>query len=48
MTPSRADGRRLSWIRDGNLYLARTDGSGPVCLRVGMLLTSGARWRPGP
>jgi polyisoprenoid-binding protein YceI len=42
------DGRRLSWVRDGNLYLARTDGSGAACLRVGMLLTSGARWRPGP
>jgi polyisoprenoid-binding protein YceI len=41
------DGRRLSWVRDGNLYLARADGSGAACLRVGMLLTSGARWQPG-
>jgi polyisoprenoid-binding protein YceI len=41
------DGRRLSWVRNGNLYLARSDGSGAACLRVGMLLTSGARWRPG-
>jgi polyisoprenoid-binding protein YceI len=42
------DGRRLSWVRDGNLYLARTDGSDAACMRVGMLLTSGARWQPGP
>jgi polyisoprenoid-binding protein YceI len=41
------DGRRLSWVRDGNLYLARVDGSGAACMRVGMLLTSGARWQPG-
>jgi dipeptidyl aminopeptidase/acylaminoacyl peptidase/polyisoprenoid-binding protein YceI len=41
------DGRRLCWVRDGNLYLARSDGSGAACLRVGMLLTSGARWQPG-
>jgi TolB protein len=41
------DGRRLSWVRNGNLYLARTDGSGAACVRVGMLLTSGARWQPG-
>jgi Tol biopolymer transport system component/polyisoprenoid-binding protein YceI len=40
------DGRRLSWVRDGNLYLARADGSGAACMRVGMLLTSGARWQP--
>jgi polyisoprenoid-binding protein YceI len=42
------DGRRLNWVRDGNLYLARADGSGAACLGVGMLLTSGARWQPGP
>jgi polyisoprenoid-binding protein YceI len=42
------DGRRMSWVRDGNLYLARADGSGAACLRVGMLLTSGARWEPAP
>jgi polyisoprenoid-binding protein YceI len=41
------DGRRLSWVRDGNLYLAGSDGSRAACVRVGMLLTSGARWRPG-
>jgi Tol biopolymer transport system component len=41
------DGRRLSWVRDGNLYLARADGSGAACVRVGMLLSSGARWQPG-
>lgn len=41
------DGRRLSWVRDGNLYLARADGSRAACVRVGMLLTSGARWQPG-
>jgi polyisoprenoid-binding protein YceI len=41
------DGRRLTWVRDGNLYLAQTDGSGAGCMRVGMLLTSGARWQPG-
>ena len=40
------DGRRMSWVRDGNLYLARSDGSGAACVRVGMLLTSGARWQP--
>jgi polyisoprenoid-binding protein YceI len=42
------DGRRLSFVRDGNLYIARADGSGAACVRTGMLLTSGARWRPGP
>jgi hypothetical protein len=41
------DGGRLSWVRDGNLYLARADGSGAACVRVGMLLSSGARWQPG-
>jgi polyisoprenoid-binding protein YceI len=40
------DGSRLSFVRDGNLFLARADGSGAACLRVGMLLTSGARWHP--
>jgi polyisoprenoid-binding protein YceI len=42
------DGGRLSFVRDGNLYLTRPDGSGSACVRVGMLLTSGARWRPAP
>jgi polyisoprenoid-binding protein YceI len=42
------DGRRLSFVRDGNLFVTRPDGSGAACLRVGMLLTSGARWQPGP
>jgi Tol biopolymer transport system component/polyisoprenoid-binding protein YceI len=41
------DGRRLSWVRDGNLYLAHADRSRAACMRVGMLLTSGARWQPG-
>jgi Tol biopolymer transport system component len=41
------DGRRLSWVRDGNLFVALADGSGAACVRTGMLLTSGARWRPG-
>jgi polyisoprenoid-binding protein YceI len=41
------DGRRLSFVRDGNLFIARPDGSGAACVRVGMLLTSGARWQPG-
>jgi polyisoprenoid-binding protein YceI len=42
------DGRRLSFVRDGNLIITRPDGSGAACVRVGMLLTSGARWRPAP
>jgi polyisoprenoid-binding protein YceI len=42
------DGHRLSFVRDGNLHIARPDGSGAACVRVGMLLTSGARWRPAP
>jgi polyisoprenoid-binding protein YceI len=40
------DGGRLSFVRDGNLHIARPDGSGAACLRLGMLLTSGARWHP--
>jgi polyisoprenoid-binding protein YceI len=42
------DGRRLSFVRDGNLILTRPDGARAACVRVGMLLTSGARWRPVP
>ena len=42
------DGHRLTFVRDGNLFVTRPDGSGAACLRTGMLLTSGARWRPGP
>jgi polyisoprenoid-binding protein YceI len=42
------DGARLSFVRDGNLHVIRASGSGSTCLRVGMLLTSGARWRPAP
>ena len=42
------DGRRITFVRDGNLFVTRPDGSGAACLRTGMLLTSGARWRPGP
>jgi polyisoprenoid-binding protein YceI len=42
------DGTRLSFVRDGNLLITRPDGSGAACVRVGMLLTSGARWRPAP
>jgi polyisoprenoid-binding protein YceI len=42
------DGRRLSFVRDGNLFVADATGSGAACVRTGMLLTSGARWRPGP
>jgi polyisoprenoid-binding protein YceI len=42
------DGRRVSWVRDGNLFIAGANGSGAACVRTGMLLTSGARWRPGP
>jgi hypothetical protein len=42
-----ADGRRIAYVRDGNLFVTRPDGSG-ACLRTGMLLTSDARWRPGP
>jgi Tol biopolymer transport system component len=42
------DGARLSFVRDGNLHVIRATGSGSTCLRVGMLLTSGARWQPGP
>jgi hypothetical protein len=37
---------RLSFVRDGNLHIIRPDGSGSACVRTGMLLTSGARWRP--
>jgi polyisoprenoid-binding protein YceI len=40
------DGTRLSFVRDGNLFITRPDGSGAACVRVGMLLTSGARWQP--
>jgi polyisoprenoid-binding protein YceI len=40
------DGRRLTFVRDGNLFITRPDGSGSACVRVGMLLTSGARWHP--
>jgi Tol biopolymer transport system component/polyisoprenoid-binding protein YceI len=42
------DGARLSLVRDGNLHVIRATGSGSTCLRVGMLLTSGARWQPAP
>ncbi|HYN19129.1 MAG TPA: DPP IV N-terminal domain-containing protein, partial [Actinomycetes bacterium] len=42
------DGTRLTFVRDGNLFVTRPDGSGSACVRVGMLLTSGARWRPSP
>jgi polyisoprenoid-binding protein YceI len=42
------DGRRLTFVRDGNLFITRPDGTGAACVRVGMLLTSGARWRPEP
>jgi polyisoprenoid-binding protein YceI len=42
------DGRRLSFVRDGNLFVGDATGSGAACVRTGMLLTSGARWRPGP
>jgi polyisoprenoid-binding protein YceI len=42
------DGARLSFVRDGNLHVIRATGSGSTCLRVGMLLTSGARWQPAP
>jgi dipeptidyl aminopeptidase/acylaminoacyl peptidase len=42
------DGRRLTFVRDGNLFVTRPDGSGAACLRTGMPLTSGARWRPRP
>jgi dipeptidyl aminopeptidase/acylaminoacyl peptidase len=42
------DGTRLSFVRDGNLHVIRAGGSGSTCLRVGMLLTSGARWQPAP
>jgi polyisoprenoid-binding protein YceI len=42
------DGARLSFVRDGNLHVIRAGGSGSTCLRVGMLLTSGARWQPAP
>jgi hypothetical protein len=38
----------VSWVRDGNLFIAGANGSGAACVRTGMLLTSGARWRPGP
>jgi polyisoprenoid-binding protein YceI len=40
------DDTRLSFVRDGNLFITRPDGSGAACVRVGMLLTSGARWQP--
>jgi Tol biopolymer transport system component len=36
------DGRRLSFVRDGNLLIAGATGSGATCVRTGMLLTSGA------
>ena len=42
------DGRRLTFVRDGNLFITRPDGSGSACVRVGMLLTSGAQWHPAP
>jgi len=42
------DGTRLSFVRDGNLHITRPDGSASACVRTGMLLTSGARWRPSP
>ena len=42
------DGTRLTFVRDGNLHLVRADGAGTACVRTGMLLTSGARWRPSP
>ena len=42
------DGRRLTFVRDGNLFITGPDGSGAACVRTGMLLTSGARWRPAP
>jgi polyisoprenoid-binding protein YceI len=42
------DGTRLIFVRDGNLFITRPDGSGAACVRVGMLLTSGARWHPSP
>ena len=41
-------GDRLSFVRDGNLHITRPDGPGSACVRTGMLLTSGARWRPSP
>jgi polyisoprenoid-binding protein YceI len=40
------DGTRLTFVRDGNLFITRPDGSRAACVRVGMLLTSGARWQP--
>ena len=42
------DGTRLTFVRDGNLFITGPDGSGAACVRVGMLLTSGARWHPSP
>ncbi|MGH2815405.1 MAG: hypothetical protein ACRDLC_09650, partial [Actinomycetota bacterium] len=42
------DGTRLTFVREGNLFITRPDGSGAACVRVGMLLTSGARWHPSP
>jgi TolB protein len=42
------DGTRLTFVRDGNLFVTRPDGLGAACVRVGMLLTSGARWHPSP
>ena len=47
-TPPRLVPRRprLTFVRDGNLFITRPDGSGAACVRIGMLLTSGARWRP--
>ena len=42
------DGTCLSFVRDGNLHITRPDGPGSACVRTGMLLTSGARWRPSP
>jgi polyisoprenoid-binding protein YceI len=40
------DGGRISFVRDGNLLVTRAGGARAACLRVGMLLTSGARWQP--
>jgi polyisoprenoid-binding protein YceI len=42
------DGGRISFVRDGNLHIATANGAAGACVRVGMLLTSGARWQPSP
>jgi Tol biopolymer transport system component len=42
------DGGRISFVRDGNLHIATANGDAGACVRVGMLLTSGARWQPSP